>query len=53
MPAAYGMAPNGGPAAGYLAICDPREQRTGELAEALLAIRRAIAVAGQILTLSS
>src|SRR5580704_15528594 len=39
----YGMAPMVGRLLGYLAICDPREQSIGELAEALLASRSAIA----------
>lgn len=39
----FGMAPMVGRLIGYLAICDPREQSIGELAEALLASRSAIA----------
>jgi hypothetical protein len=39
----YGMAPMVGRLIGYLAVCDPREQSIGELAEALLASRSAIA----------
>ena len=39
----YGMAPMVGRLLGYLAICDPREQSIGELADALLASRSAIA----------
>jgi DNA-binding transcriptional ArsR family regulator len=39
----YGMAPTVGRLLGYLAICSPREQSIGELAEALLASRSAIA----------
>jgi hypothetical protein len=39
----YGMAPMVGRLLGYLAICDPPEQSIGELAEALLASRSAIA----------
>jgi MarR family len=39
----YGMAPMVGRLLGYLAICDPREQSIGQLAEALLASRSAIA----------
>jgi DNA-binding transcriptional ArsR family regulator len=39
----YGMAPMVGRLLGYLCICDPREQSIGELAEALLASRSAIA----------
>ena len=41
----YGMAPMVGRLIGYLAVCDPREQSIGELAEALLASRSAIASA--------
>jgi DNA-binding MarR family transcriptional regulator len=39
----YGMAPMVGRLLGYLMICDPREQSIGELADALLASRSAIA----------
>jgi DNA-binding MarR family transcriptional regulator len=39
----YGLAPMVGRLIGYLAVCDPREQSIGELAEALLASRSAIA----------
>jgi hypothetical protein len=39
----YGMAPMVGRLLGYLAVCDPREQSIGELADALLASRSAIA----------
>ncbi len=39
----YGFAPMVGRLLGYLAVCDPREQSIGELAEALLASRSAIA----------
>ena len=39
----YGMAPMVGRLIGYLSVCDPREQSIGELAEALLASRSAIA----------
>ena len=39
----YGMAPMVGRLMGYLAVCEPREQGIGELAEALLASRSAIA----------
>ncbi|MDP9075502.1 MAG: MarR family transcriptional regulator [Actinomycetota bacterium] len=39
----YGMAPTVGRLLGYLAISCPREQSIGELAEALLASRSAIA----------
>lgn len=41
----YGMPPMVGRLIGYLAVCDPREQSVGELAEALLASRSAIASA--------
>jgi DNA-binding transcriptional regulator GbsR (MarR family) len=37
------MAPMVGRLIGYLAVCDPREQSIGELADALLASRSAIA----------
>jgi hypothetical protein len=39
----FGMAPMVGRLIGYLSVCDPREQSIGELAEALLASRSAIA----------
>jgi biotin operon repressor len=39
----YGFAPMVGRVIGYLAVCDPRQQSIGELAEALLASRSAIA----------
>ena len=39
----YGMAPMVGRLIGYLMVCWPREQSIGELAEALLASRSAIA----------
>lgn len=39
----YGMAPMVGRLIGYLAVCDPRGQSIGELADALLASRSAIA----------
>jgi DNA-binding transcriptional ArsR family regulator len=39
----YGMAPMVGRLLGYLTVCEPREQSIGELAEALLASRSAIA----------
>jgi len=39
----YAMAPMVGRLIGYLAVCEPREQSIGELAEALLASRSAIA----------
>jgi hypothetical protein len=45
----FGMAPMVGRLIGYLAICDPREQSIGELAEALLASRSAIAGAVKVL----
>ena len=38
----YGMPPMVGRVIGYLAVCDPREQSIGDLAEALLASRSAI-----------
>jgi DNA-binding MarR family transcriptional regulator len=38
----YGMAPMVGRLLGYLAVCEPREQSIGELADALLASRSAI-----------
>jgi len=39
----YAMAPMVGRLLGYLAVCEPREQSIGELADALLASRSAIA----------
>lgn len=45
----YGMAPMVGRLVGYLAVCEPREQSIGELAEALLASRTAIAGAAKSL----
>lgn len=45
----YGMAPTVGRLLGYLVICGPREQSIGELAEALLASRSAIAGAVKVL----
>ncbi|HUB69655.1 MAG TPA: helix-turn-helix domain-containing protein [Acidimicrobiales bacterium] len=39
----YGMAPMVGRLLGYLSVCDPRGQTIGELADALLASRSAIA----------
>jgi MarR family len=39
----YGMAPMVGRLIGYLAVCEPRQQSIGELADALLASRSAIA----------
>src|SRR5882757_188655 len=47
----YGFPPMVGRLLGYLAICDPRDQSIGELAEALLASRSAIA--GAIKTLET
>jgi DNA-binding MarR family transcriptional regulator len=47
----YGMAPMVGRLLGYLMVCWPREQSIGELAEALLASRSAIA--GAVSTLES
>jgi len=47
----YGMAPMVGRLIGYLAVCEPREQSIGELAEALLASRSAIA--GAVSTLEN
>jgi hypothetical protein len=47
----YGMAPMVGRLVGYLAVCEPREQSIGELAEALLASRSAIA--GAVSTLET
>jgi MarR family len=47
----FGMAPMVGRLIGYLAVCDPREQTIGELADALLASRSAIA--GAVNTLES
>lgn len=47
----YGFAPMVGRLLGYLAICEPREQSIGELAEALLASRSAIA--GAVKTLDT
>ncbi len=41
----YGLPPVVGRLAGYLAVCDPPEQSIGELADALLASRSAIAAA--------
>lgn len=45
----YGFSPIAGRLLGYLAVCDPPDQSVGELAEALLASRSAIA--GAIKTL--
>lgn len=39
----YGLPPMAGRLLGYLAVCDPPEQSIGELADALLASRSAIA----------
>jgi hypothetical protein len=47
----YGMAPMVGRLLGYLGVCEPRDQSTSELADALLASRSAIA--GAINTLES
>jgi DNA-binding MarR family transcriptional regulator len=47
----YGMAPMVGRLLGYLMVCEPREQSIGELAEALLASRSAIA--GAVSTLET
>lgn len=47
----YGMAPMVGRLLGYLAVCEPRDQSIGELADALLASRSAIA--GAVSTLES
>src|SRR3984885_10638436 len=47
----YGMAPMVGRLIGYLMVCWPPEQSIGELAEALLASRSAIA--GAVTTLES
>ena len=46
-----GMAPVVGRLIGYLGVCDPREQSIGELADALLASRSAIA--GAVKTLET
>jgi DNA-binding MarR family transcriptional regulator len=48
----YGFPPMVGRLLGYLAVCDPPEQSIGELAEALLASRSAIAGAVKILETS-
>ena len=45
----YGFPPMVGRLLGYLAVCDPPEQSIGELAEALLASRSAIAGAVKVL----
>ena len=45
----YGFPPMVGRLFGYLAVCDPPEQSIGELAEALLASRSAIAGAIKVL----
>ncbi|MGH9090312.1 MAG: MarR family transcriptional regulator [Acidimicrobiales bacterium] len=47
----YAMAPMVGRLIGYLAVCDPREQSIGGLADALLASRSAIA--GAVKTLET
>jgi MarR family len=41
----YGYPPMAGRLLGYLSVCDPREQTLGELSDALLASRTAIAQA--------
>jgi hypothetical protein len=48
----YGYPPMVGRLVGYLAVCDPPEQSIGELAEALLASRSAIAGAVKVLEAS-
>jgi hypothetical protein len=45
----YGFPPMMGRLLGYLAVCDPPEQSIGELADALLASRSAIAGAVKVL----
>ncbi|WP_090475211.1 GbsR/MarR family transcriptional regulator [Nakamurella panacisegetis] len=45
----YGFPPMVGRLIGYLAVCDPPEQSVGELADALLASRSAIANAVKVL----
>ena len=45
----YAFPPMVGRLVGYLAVCDPPEQSIGELAEALLASRSAIAGAVKVL----
>jgi DNA-binding transcriptional regulator GbsR (MarR family) len=45
----YGFPPMVGRLHGYLAVCDPPEQSIGELAEALLASRSAVAGAVKVL----
>jgi DNA-binding MarR family transcriptional regulator len=45
----YGFPPMVGRLVGYLAVCEPREQSIGELAETLLASRSAIANAVKFL----
>lgn len=45
----YSQAPMVGRVMGYLSVCEPREQSIGELAEALLASRSAIAGAVAVL----
>jgi DNA-binding MarR family transcriptional regulator len=49
----YAFPPMVGRLLGYLAVCDPPEQSIGELAEALLASRSAIANAVKILETSN
>jgi len=48
----YGFPPMVGRLIGYLAVCDPRDQSIGELAETLLASRSAIANAVKTLEVS-
>jgi hypothetical protein len=48
----YGFPPMVGRLLGYLAVCDPPEQGIGELADALLASRSAIASAVKVLETS-
>ncbi len=45
----YGFSPMVGRLLGYLAVCDPQDQSIGELADALLASRSAIAGAVKVL----
>jgi DNA-binding transcriptional regulator GbsR (MarR family) len=45
----YGFPPMMGRLLGYLSVCDPPEQSIGELAEALLASRSAVAGAVKVL----
>src|ERR1700728_3883080 len=48
----YGFAPMVGRLLGYLSVCDPPDQSIGELADALLASRSAIAGAVKVLEAS-